>query len=165
MLVKKKASDYTCDYVEMQDNFPKIDKELDYGREICCVLKFYNTSRDSIFLPFFSIGILQYKSHFYIKYKNKATICPASFWGTQVSSFVVAPGEHVRIGIIIYPEDLDELEIKRDIDIKDLSNMISIFYQYVPSDSTFNHLKTPIIEIKQERFLKLTYGANFSTSI
>lgn len=161
----KKTIDYTCDYVEMQDNYPKIDEDLDYGREICCVLKFHNTGRDSIFLPFYRIvSFISYKSHFYIKYKNKISECPASFWGNQASTFVVAPGECVRIGVVIYPRELDELEIKQDVDIKDLSKMISIFYQYNPADSIYNHLKTPLIEIKQDSVLKLTYGANFSSS-
>ena len=160
----KKGVDYTCNYVEMQDNYPKLYNDLDYGREICCVLKFHNTGRDSIFLPFYRIGVMRYKSWFYVKYKNQISKCPASFWGPQVSTFVVAPDECVRIGLIISPGILSKLSIKQDVDIKDLSKMISIHYRYAPTDSAFNHLKTPLLEIKRDSIIKLTYSAIFFTS-
>lgn len=155
-----KSVDYTCEYTAIQDNYPKGAKDLYYGREICCILKFQNIGTDSIYLPFHKLGVLRYKSWFKIKYNGKTSECLANFWGYQTNTFVVAPGEFVRIGVVIYPDNLDELKIDQDIDIQDLSKMISIFYQYDPADSSYNHLKTPIIEIKRDSVIKLIYDAN-----
>lgn len=155
----KKAIDYTCKYVAIQDNYPKGANNLDYERQICCILKFHNIGQDSIYLPFERTGMLIYRSRFYIEYNRKISTCPARFWGYQTNTHVVAPGEIVRIGVVIYPWSLDDLGLKENTDIRDLSKKINIFYKYNSADATLNHLKTPKLKIQTDSTIELIYDA------
>ena len=39
-------------YYSIIDNFPKGVKEMEFeNRDICCILKFYNRSSDSVYIP------------------------------------------------------------------------------------------------------------------
>lgn len=43
---------YSCVYYSIIDNFPKGVKEMEFeNRDICCILKFYNRSSDSVYIP------------------------------------------------------------------------------------------------------------------
>lgn len=144
---------FTCVFSSITDDEPFECTR----RHITCTLKFRNEGKDSIFFPFYGLGHIYTKSHFYIKCKEHETSCPATFWGTQRDTHVVAPGDYTRIEIVLYEQQLDELHIRRDVDVRDLKDMITIHYKYNALDTSFCKLYTPQIEIVKGPEIEVIY--------
>lgn len=156
-----KDVDYTCEFVSLLDNYPQGVKKQGYSRQICCILKFTNIGRDSIFLPYYGRGGgFEHQSYFYVRYKKNITECSASSWMILNDTHVIAPGEHIRIRVFVYPCNLDSLKIKDD-DIQEISKNISVFYKYNPADSVLNHWKTPMVEVKKDTALNVIDNVRF----
>lgn len=148
---------YTCVYSTIVDCRPKFPIKQDFTRRITFVLKFRNDGKDSIYFPFYRLGRVDMKSHFYIKYKEYKTICSASFCGRQDKINVMAPGDYGRIFILLYYNQLDELHIPRDVDVRNLKDMVEIHYEYNALDKSQCKLYTPKMEIKKSKEIEVVY--------
>ena len=152
---------YSCVYYSIIDNFPKGVKEMEFeNRDICCILKFYNRSSDSVYIPCNGLsGGMELKSCFVVKNGKYEMECPARFWYPHLGTRIVPPHDSVRIGVTIYSESLYKLHLDKYIDIRDLDRKIKIYYRYDPVDAVESRLKTPPINITKREKIDYIYGA------
>lgn len=146
-----------CTFVTMADNYPKGEiKELDYSRDICCILLLENNTKDSLYFPFYGIGHMQ-KSSFYTIVNNKDTIqCSASFWGKQNHTHIVAPKDKIRIGIMLYFDDIKKIENGNKIDISELYKNVRFIYKAEQEDLNTQY-PTPKLTIEKADSIELVY--------
>lgn len=147
-----------CTLVSILDSYPKGVEKLKYFRDLCCILMLKNNSRDSLYIPFYGPGHYV-KSSFYLIIDNDTMDCPASFWGIQNNTHIVAPHDSVRIGVNIYFSTIEKIGKGKKVELPWLRNKIKIIYRAEAEDKSDKYL-TPKINVEKAKNIKLIYGAH-----
>ena len=146
-----------CTLVSVLDSYPKGVEKLEYFRDLCCILMLKNNSQDSLYIPFDGHGHYM-KSSFYLIIDKDTINCPATFWGIQNNTQIVAPHDSVRIGINIYFNTIERIGKGKKVELPWLCNNIKIIYIAEAEDRNKKYL-TPKIKVEKAKNIKLIYGA------